>query len=636
MTPAQPPLLFRRHAAAIGVIVAMFVLWNMDKVWSLSIDLSHHYALAYRIAEQWRLPVNDPSLGAMNIYPWLSHAVVAIAGTLTGSVYTGLQLVALLSVAGVWVTIFGVVSTLPRRQALWTCLAIALLAWGNKLLLGLNLHGTEIVSNYFFSQLAAQALLFAALWSALVIERRRGWPSAVASLALWVQLIAFVHLLPALVLTGVAILRIALGTLPRLRDRTAIGLVAWSLVLVLLIGGSMLLHPSFESTRQIAANDGALDLVGIGYPQGMRLLTLLAALVAGVQVWMAITRQGTQAAVRYIGLYGAAVAGLCILQIVALKLGHGTPYGVKKYGFALITYLLVSGALALAWLVDRATARIRVPASTGQGGTTVLLGGTLAAVLVALVPDFSLLHGADIARVERQLIAMHEEALPPAPAGKSDIVNDLGDMPPPVSYMFSIAILHTPIDDALDDTLRSGSITHTDRYARVLTATESKARPPGACQPVVRGALTATTPECLATPSAPCKTTFDFASREGLDGTAARGFSRSTPGGRWTEGKKASLSCVVGDKAGVREAVLTLTPFMGGTLKSQRVRIAVGSAPPREFRLDSGRELVIPLGKASERVELNLEMPDAASPQSVGHNADTRELGVLVRSVQFR
>src|SRR3954468_3709966 len=99
----EPPLLFRRHAMPLVLVVVALVLWNFDRLWSLSIDLAHHYVLAYRLAEEWRLPVKDPSLGEMNFYPWMAHALAAIAGTVLSSVYAGLQVVALLSLAAVWV-----------------------------------------------------------------------------------------------------------------------------------------------------------------------------------------------------------------------------------------------------------------------------------------------------------------------------------------------------------------------------------------------------------------------------------------------------------------------------------------------------------------------------------------------------
>ena len=47
-------------------IVGIFVFYNIDSMWTASVDLSHHYALAFRISEQWMLiSLADPTLGEM-------------------------------------------------------------------------------------------------------------------------------------------------------------------------------------------------------------------------------------------------------------------------------------------------------------------------------------------------------------------------------------------------------------------------------------------------------------------------------------------------------------------------------------------------------------------------------------------
>ena len=66
--------------------VPAVVLWNLDSMLSTSIDMAHHYALAQRFVEQWRLsPLKDPSLGGMESYPRISHIIAAVIGTLIES-----------------------------------------------------------------------------------------------------------------------------------------------------------------------------------------------------------------------------------------------------------------------------------------------------------------------------------------------------------------------------------------------------------------------------------------------------------------------------------------------------------------------------------------------------------------------
>lgn len=634
----EAPLLFRRQALPLALTVVVLVLWNFDKLWSMSIDLPHHYVLAYRLAEEWRLPVKDPSLGGMNDYPWMAHALVAIVGTLLHSVFAGLQVVALLSLAGVWVAILGLLCNLPRQQAAWTCIALAALVVVNGQFLGINLHGSEIVNNYFFSQLTAQALMFGALWSAAVVERRRGWATAAATLGLWVQVIAFFHLLPALLLAGTAVLAMVLGLVMQVVRRTARrSSFLWSGALLVLMCAAVLVHPAFEDTRKIAANDGSLDLAFITFPVGVMSLALLSAVVALAQVWIGATRSPAFAPIRYLGLYGLTTSGLCVLQLVALKLGHGSAYSVKKYGFALTTFLAIALALAIGWGITRALRGRRLDLPLGHGATGVLVCSALGVIFMSVVPSAQLLHASDLTRLEQQLIHVRDIALPAPPPGKYDIAFDLQGFPPQVSYMFSTAILRTPMDEALDDIMVSGSLTHGGDIAHVVTTTPPKPLAGSKCQGATYGSLSVYSPDCFTVPTAPCKGTFDFAAHGGLASTVFTGFSRNEPSGRWSEGHKATFSCIVQDPSAVREMVITAAPFMAGELKQQRIRVGIGANPAREYTVNDWRELVVPVGTMSRgRLDVTFEFPDAASPASVGFNADARVLGFLVRSVGFR
>lgn len=632
------PLRLRDQAAPLVLVVLAFVLFQFDKIWSLSIDLPHHYALAYRIAEQWRLPVQDPSLGGMNDYPWLAHLVVAVASMPLQSVFAGLQLVALLSFAGLWVAIVGLLCTLPRQQAVWSCLALAVLVHENSIAYGYDLHGSEIIRNYFFSQLLAQALALAALWSAVLIERRHGWAVAAAALTLWVQLIAFIHLLPALMLAGAAILLIVLELAPQLWRRSASkDALAWGMTLVALIGITTLLHPAFKSTVGIAANDGDLTLSNITYPAGVRWLCLWAALASVAQLWVASTWRHSQRAVKYVGLYGVTVAGLCVLQMVALKLGHGSHYSVKKYGFALTTHLLLSAALALGWMSERLMRGASIPLPLNRGAAAALVCSALAVVLHSLAPVGQMLRTSEIARLEGQLRTFRDVGLAPPPAGKSDIVLDLHGLPPQISYMMSIAVLHTRWEFALDDIMAGKTLSHAPHYARALTTTAAQGLRETRCQVAAVGPVSVFAPECLTVPVAPCDGRYDFAAPGALADAVINGFSRPESSGRWTDGREATFSCVLDDPSTVRELVLTATPFVYGELQSQRVRITVGANPAVEFNVRSGADLVVPVTALQRgRLDVKLEFPDAASPYSLHKNADGRMLGFRVRALQFR
>ena len=65
----------------ISLVGIFLVIIEMDSIWTHSVDLAHHYALAFRISENWTLVgTDDPTLGEMNFYPSTSHALAAIVG----------------------------------------------------------------------------------------------------------------------------------------------------------------------------------------------------------------------------------------------------------------------------------------------------------------------------------------------------------------------------------------------------------------------------------------------------------------------------------------------------------------------------------------------------------------------------
>ncbi len=79
-----------------------------------------------------------------------------------------------MSLAVLWGAFIYMLNTLPRRVAAASTFTLALLLVVNKYAFHFDVHGGEIVSNYFYSQLVGQAVAVLGMAVAVFLEVRRG------------------------------------------------------------------------------------------------------------------------------------------------------------------------------------------------------------------------------------------------------------------------------------------------------------------------------------------------------------------------------------------------------------------------------------------------------------------------------
>jgi len=107
-------------------------------------------------------PKFDVSLGEMNVYPRYAHLVAAAFERLIGSPLLGMHVMGLLAVILLWYAIASII----RHEAddvlsVQTLLLLAALGLAHPL--RFPIHGNEMVVNYFFAQIVAQALMLLVL-----------------------------------------------------------------------------------------------------------------------------------------------------------------------------------------------------------------------------------------------------------------------------------------------------------------------------------------------------------------------------------------------------------------------------------------------------------------------------------------
>ncbi len=125
------------------------------------------------------------------------------------------------------------------------------------------------------------------------------------------------------------------------------------------------------------------------------------------------------------------------------------------------------------------------------------------------------------------------------------------------------------------------------------------------------------------------------------------GFGTREPGGRWTCGRAARVALRV---RGHCAATLHLRarPLVTGTHPAQRLVILAGDAELGAWPLDAAAAARAERGEATVVVHvpasrvpghgvlhLQLRLPDAVSPQALGLNDDSRELGVFLHDVRI-
>lgn len=652
---SQPRLLLPAipASARLGLLalsVLVLLLMNMDTMWATSVDLAHHYALVVRLSELWSLPpALDQSLGEMNVYPRLAHQAAAIAGRIAGSPLLGLQMVTVLALLLFWASVAWIVQTLPRAAAIATSLLLAALLMLNLSTLQMQLHGDEVAGNFFFSQLAAQGFVMAVIAGCLSMDAsgKPGWlRSVLLAGAIW--LATGIHLMPALELLCFMGALVALDLFQHWRQRRAGLLGAGLLGAALVLGALAILgtHPAFRAMSAISINNGTMFTNHLGSVKAVLNYSALVAALSAIIVWrwLALDRRESNRALlalKYVGAYGLAVSGLCLLQAVAWKTGFGSEYAIKKYVAALNSVAVLELALLPVLLVRR----LRLPFTEGFGPAAFLQACVLPSALtacafyIAVAPAVKTIDISEMAGLEQQLL-LRRDLLIPAQPGKFTYVAGVEHLPPHLAYMMSIGLFHAPRSANAANVLRNEAISDWGMVGSVLSSegsyldkAECRRAAPARGIAVLDGA-------CLARYLAAHRTHISFGGAE-PNACAMQGFGEREPTSTWTVSSAATLVCPVPVIAGKAPSRIEIdaAAFLE-KIAAQRAIVTVNGGAPLTFVYDPAhpaRTITLPLGGAvGQQVEIGLSLPDARSPQELGLGGDSRKLGLALRTLDFK
>ncbi|HEY5983635.1 MAG TPA: hypothetical protein VIU38_09195 [Anaerolineales bacterium] len=461
--------------AFVAAAVSVRVLYN--DVWASSTDLGLHYAMTRRIMELGAPPVvPDVSLGSMNGYPSLSHRIAAGVGEIMGSAFAGMQLTATMALALIWVSMgmfFGKVGgrLLP---AMFISAPLALLV--NRYALHLEVVGIEVVGNYFYPQVVAQAVALGALALALHLDEAGASPK-VRNLVLGglAPVIAEMHPLPALEILLVLILRSAwdLIQLPRSSRwrESAFGIMTAIVSATLIVTSS-----SFQVVRQVSENDGGISLRYTTEPWQLVVESAIVLALALVLLDRARPRGDTgfrpkQTAHVYWAFLGMGSAALCVLQFLLLQFGFASPYAVKKYVFILNTVLLLDLPLLVTslWAMH----------GNESAGSSAPIGSALRTIFPAifvLACLFTFWPAAtertasveEILPIERFALE-HRAQTPGGNAGRYDYALGLLRDFRSLDFMISIGALRAPETKTVEDLTYGRPVSSPRRIGRIFT-----------------------------------------------------------------------------------------------------------------------------------------------------------------------
>ena len=195
-----------RRSASIAAFVlsAALVALAIDRLFPTFTgsggDMAQHYALVYWFSHHWMPPAHNAAMVALEGSPVAAQFVAALLGRGLGSPFRGMQLEALASVALIWSAIAALLTMLPgrRRWVALEALAVILALDTSHGPLQLDVHGFEIVTNFFLAQIVAQAAFW---WLAVFLVRRKlsghTHLSSAVPIAVAAVLLTFVHGVPA-------------------------------------------------------------------------------------------------------------------------------------------------------------------------------------------------------------------------------------------------------------------------------------------------------------------------------------------------------------------------------------------------------------------------------------------------------
>ena len=267
----------------------------------------------------------------------------------------------------------------------------------------------------------------------------------------------------------------------------------------------------------------------------------------------------------------------------------------------------------------------------------------LGAIILLLVVPKKYFDVSSIVELEKKITDISYNKIPQAPTGKSNIVIGLNDFPNTIDYLFSIALTKTQRELAISDLIIAGDIYDANNYHMIISSSDNPVYGSASnCVSSVPGSISVIDVQCFERRNESkrlCNDSFDFSKGEIIP-SSIQGFSFREDHGRWTNAKTARFTCLAGSDR-YKSVELEMSPFIFGSLESQRLQISVNGAQVFQESIsiarDSNNPIILDLANipVSDEYIIEFTMPDAASPKEVGLHDDRREIAFSLHRIIF-
>ena len=589
------------HVLAVGILILTFGFG----VYSLSIDVAHHFLLIDALGKEDPSTLAAiPAMQPMAHYPRGSHWLAAGLGVLIGSPYAAMWLLSLLSVyAGYYA--LGRLAQLSGGYVALAAFALLLLILRST---G-AMTGHEIIGNFFYAQLVATAIFFGLLILAGSVADRGDWaPMAVALFG--AAVLMTVHLLPGLDLLGTVGFALLIKLVFRFFrgepvTRKSLDLVGYGIAAVTLV----LLHPSFAQMREISRNDGWLS-----FPLDARILivgsVVFTVLSAGTILWRSRKEQNPFDLVLVAAMFSSVA--MMTLQLLALAAsGEGSPYAVKKHLFIVVPLVLVGIARAFASFMPRER-------SIGQHSP-------FSAIAIALFATWWIYPATPVIPIRQVTTPLNfaesgvATGLPEFQPGNTAIFASSVD---PISrYMINLSVFRMPFPEALkllagqSDAARYTYVMYDRADPRVTPCRERGQE--SSRYAFVAGTCITTIEPNTAYPHTGLGSAVQFS-----------GWSEPEAAHRWSAGPEGSITL-----SGLPQPNSGLCLLLNGfTLGRQTITASIEGREVAQTALDGEGAMTVPLPQVSGPVTVKLAFSNPHRPD----NGDPRSLAFAIRTILIK
>lgn len=620
------PLLF-----AISFI---YFLFNLDAIWSTSIDFADHYGLTDSIVSSLDFSLsNGEHLGIMHKYPKLAHTIAALVSLIFGSTVLGIQTVSFFSICAIWIAISLLIAWNKKESVVFVFIFYSLFVLLNKYFGGLNIWGEEIVENFFFSQLVGTALCLLTIAFAIYLSDKKA-SELVITIFVFISTIALIqtHLLPAVQLYLAYIIYSFFNFVSNSHSQSKrANIVFLSILTSILLMGFFV----FESSKvivDISKHNGELKTLFT-----VPTLAFWGFVLILISSWLAFYHHKFNiSALNWISSLGIAIGILVVLQFFAFKLGFGSEYAVKKYVFGMFSLLSLNTITLISIFFSKNSylSAYLFPKSNWQLYPAIVL--FFSTTLFCLTNRPPVASTSSIKYLENTITTINASFIEKT-KNKNLLVSGIQNSNVIIDYMFTMK-LGSNRDFAINHAINNISIIDYSMVSGIITSLNSSLYLPKCAMAFPSGSLRVINPNCISSEEnniRSCSGIKSFGYPAYTSQLTLRGFSHAEREWTWSNGNHATFSCFPVNK--FQYIKICGFAYLPKGVPQQRIIISIGDST-HNFNVSSSNSCFkLPiLGLLLDRpFNVNFTFLDSISPRDANESGDIRQLAFALKSIEF-